>query len=246
MADSIQHLAVIMDGNGRWAQAKGLPRVAGHKEGLESVRSAIRSCQQYDIKHLTLFAFSSENWRRPKAEVSFLMELFVTAIKKELKELKERNVILRFVGDTSAFSNKLQRLIQEAEFQTAENTGLNVNVAVNYGGRWDIAQAARSIAGQVKAGELQLDDIDAELFAQHVCLSDIPEPDLLIRTSGELRISNFLIWQLAYSELYFTDCLWPDFRADEMTAAIEWFAGRKRRFGCTAEQMLDGMDQFSA
>ena len=243
MTDVIKHIAIIMDGNGRWAQAKGLPRVAGHKEGLESVRSVISDCQKHNIDNLTLFAFSSENWKRPKKEVGFLMDLFISAIKKELNELIKKNIRIHFVGDTTAFNSKLQHQMQQAEFQTTTNTGMNLNIAVNYGGRWDVVQAVQRIAEQVKAGTLEPVSINTDVFAEYLCLSDIPEPDLLIRTSGESRISNFLIWQLAYSELYFTNCLWPDFRSEEFTRAIEWFGGRKRRFGCTAEQIADIADR---
>lgn len=235
-----------MDGNGRWAQARGLPRAAGHKAGLESVRELMRGCEKHRIENLTLFAFSSENWRRPKSEVNVLMELFLSAIKDDLEEIAEKNIKLRFIGDITAFKMNLQEKIRQAESRTASNNGMYLNVAVNYGGRWDIAQAARKVSQQVAAGSLSVDDINADVFAKYLSLADSPEPELLIRTSGELRISNFLIWHLAYSELYFTDCLWPDFNQQELDKAIEWFGTRKRRFGRTAEQIDNQMEQLNA
>jgi undecaprenyl diphosphate synthase len=240
MSDPIKHLAIIMDGNGRWARSRGLPRTAGHKAGLNTVREVMRACEPHQIQNLTLFAFSSENWRRPKTEVKLLMDLFVTTLKKELAELVEKNIRVKFIGDTDAFEPRLKQRINQAEFETAGNTGMCLNIAVNYGGRWDIAQAARTIAYKIRAGELNPDDINADTFAGFLCLSDIPFPDLLIRTGGESRISNFLIWQLAYSELYFTDCLWPDFSRDEFDRAVEWYVGRQRRFGKTPEQVGPG------
>lgn len=229
-----------MDGNGRWARSRGLPRTAGHKAGLNTVREIMRACEPYQIQNLTLFAFSSENWRRPKTEVKLLMDLFVTTLKKELTELVEKNIRVKFIGDTDAFEPRLKQRINQAEFETAGNTGMRLNIAVNYGGRWDIAQAARTIAFKIRAGEMNPDDINTDTFAGFLCLSDIPFPDLLIRTGGESRISNFLIWQLAYSELYFTDCLWPDFSRDEFDRAVEWYVGRQRRFGKTPEQVGSG------
>ncbi len=237
MTASLKHLAIIMDGNGRWAKARGLPRTAGHKAGLKAVREVMQACEPYKIPNLTLFAFSSENWRRPKNEVKLLMDLFLTTIKKELSELIEKDVCVKFVGDTAAFEPRLQQRINEAQHETANNTGMRLNIAVNYGGRWDIAQAAKLLAYQVRDGELSPDDINVNTFANYISLSDIPDPDLLIRTGGEKRISNFLNWQVAYSELYFTDCLWPDFDRAELDLAIKWYAGRQRRFGKTSEQI---------
>ncbi len=207
MTTKLNHLAIIMDGNGRWAQSRGLLRGSGHKAGIRSVNRIMQGCHRHDIEHLTLFAFSSENWRRPKTEVGFLMDLFVTTIGKEISELVKNNVCLRFIGDVSAFDKRLQDSINDAVAKTADNTGLKLNLAVNYGGRWDIAQAAARIAAEVKVGQLEPADISAEKFADYVSMADMPDPDLLIRTGGEYRISNFLNWQLAYTELYFTECL---------------------------------------
>lgn len=236
MVRSVQHLAVIMDGNGRWAKARNLPRSAGHKAGLEAAREVIRGCEPHRISHLTLFAFSSENWRRPQGEVRLLLDLFVNTINRELDELAEKGIRLKFIGDTGAFEPRLRKSIERAEAQTEENDTLRLNIAVNYGGRWDIAQAAQQVARQVRDGRIEPEQIDTELFAGHLSLAGQPEPDLLIRTGGESRISNFLVWQLAYSELYFCDCLWPDFDPDQLQRAIDWFSGRQRRFGRTPEQ----------
>lgn len=237
MSILLKHLAIIMDGNGRWARSRGLPRTAGHKAGLNAVRAVMRACEPHNISNLTLFAFSSENWRRPRNEVRLLMDLFVSTIKNELAELVESNVCLKFIGDIDVFESRLKKSIQQAENETADKTGLRLNIAVNYGGRWDIVQAARHIAYNVSTGEIKPKDITTEIFSKYICLNDIPDPDLLIRTGGEYRISNFLNWQLAYSELYFTDCLWPDFNKDELDRAIAWYASRQRRFGKTPEQV---------
>ncbi|MBN1379444.1 MAG: di-trans,poly-cis-decaprenylcistransferase [Gammaproteobacteria bacterium] len=246
MKVSVGHLAIIMDGNGRWARLRGLPRTAGHKAGLNAVQGVMRACEPHQIRHLTLFAFSSENWRRPRKEVNLLMDLFVTTIKKELAELVKKNICLKFIGDIDAFELRLKQRIRQAEYETANNDGLHLNIAVNYGGRWDITQAAKKMAQRVQDGELQVDDINTDTFAGFLCLNEIPYPDLLIRTGGESRISNFLIWQLAYSELYFTDCLWPDFNADELAKAVDWYAGRQRRFGETPEQVSLGTGKSHA
>jgi undecaprenyl diphosphate synthase len=240
MPQTLQHLAIIMDGNGRWAQARGLPRSAGHKAGLDSVQVVLQGCERHTIGNLTLFAFSSENWRRPKTEVKLLMDLFITTLNKEVGKLNDKNARLRFIGDISVFDSRLQHSIQQAEHSTATNTGLNLNVAVNYGGHWDIAQAAAKLAEDVRLGKLTAADITPDKFGEYVCLSDMPAPDLLIRTGGECRISNFLNWQLAYTELYFTECLWPAFDAEQLDRAIAWYAGRQRRFGQTPEQVAAG------
>jgi len=232
-----RHIAIIMDGNGRWAKKRLLPRNAGHKAGVETVRRVIKLCGEHGIEALTLFAFSSENWQRPKQEVNLLMELFMTALQREIKSLHKNKVRLRFIGAREAFSDKLQKLIADAEKLTEHNTGLNLRVAANYGGRWDIVEAAKSIAKQVEQGTLRSEDINDSLFATHLCLADLPEPDLFIRTSGEKRISNYLLWQLAYTELYFTDTLWPDFDKDTFMQALEFFNNRQRRFGRTGEQV---------
>jgi len=232
-----RHIAIIMDGNGRWARARRLPRTAGHKKGVDTTSRIVQLCGEKGIKALTLFAFSSENWRRPQEEVSTLMELFMLALKREVKRLDKNNVRLRFIGDRSAFSQKLQDSIQESETLTACNTGLQLQIAANYGGRWDIVEAARSIAEDVLSGSLSLDEIDDQAINARISTSDIPEPDLFIRTGGEHRVSNFLLWQLAYSELFFTDVLWPEFSEVELDAAINSFANRQRRFGMTGEQV---------
>ncbi|MBD3608934.1 MAG: isoprenyl transferase [Gammaproteobacteria bacterium] len=232
-----RHVAIIMDGNGRWAEKRFMGRIAGHKAGVEAVRSVVRACSVRGIEALTLFAFSTENWKRPKDEVSWLMDMFLTALSKEVKKLHENNIRLRVIGDTSAFSDKLQQAINKAESLTQDNQGLNLNIAVNYGGRLDIAMAMQKIGRRIEAGELRADEVTPELIQQHVFLGDLPEPDLFIRTGGEERISNFLLWQLAYSELYFTDVLWPDFDNKAFDDALASFASRQRRFGRTGAQV---------
>jgi len=232
-----EHVAIIMDGNGRWANKRGLPRVAGHKAGVETVRAVIQACAEKGIKVLTLFAFSSENWRRPEKEVSLLMALFLAALQREVKKLHKNGVQLRIVGDVSAFDNKIQAQIKKSEELTKNNSKLVLNIAANYGGQWDITEAVKSLAKQVESGALKAEDISSDLINQNLSMSDLPEPDLFIRTGGEQRISNFLIWQLAYSELYFTDTLWPDFDREAFDVALDSFAGRQRRFGHTGEQI---------
>ena len=232
-----RHVAIIMDGNGRWARRRHLPRVAGHRVGLEAVRKTIKSCVHHGVEVLTLFAFSSENWRRPKEEVGLLMNLFMTALDSEVKKLHKNGVRLRVIGDVAGFSPELQQRIRAAEELTRENTVLSLNIAANYGGRWDITQACRSLAEDVAEGKLQSDAISEELLRSRLSLSDLPEPDLFIRTGGEQRISNFLLWQLAYTELYFTDLLWPAFDDKAFAEALDSFAGRQRRFGRTGEQV---------
>ncbi|HKJ76674.1 MAG TPA: polyprenyl diphosphate synthase [Gammaproteobacteria bacterium] len=235
-----RHVAVIMDGNGRWARQRGRPRVAGHKAGLESVRAMVRSCLEKGIGVLTLFAFSSENWRRPQEEVGLLMNLFMTALDHEVKKLHENGVRLRVIGDRSAFAPELQERIARAEERTRDNDALTLVVAANYGGRWDVTQASRAVARRVAAGEIDPEGIMPEDLQPHLCIADLPEPDLFIRTGGEQRISNFLLWQLAYTELYFTDTLWPDFQAAAFDEALASFASRQRRFGRTGEQVEQG------
>jgi undecaprenyl diphosphate synthase len=232
-----RHVAIIMDGNGRWAERRNQPRFMGHKAGVDAVRGVVQACAERRIEVLTLFAFSSENWRRPQQEVGLLMDLFVTALGREVKRLHKNNVQLRIIGAIEAFSPKLQQRIREAQEITKNNTGLKLVVAANYGGRWDIAEAARQLAHRVANGELQPDDITPEVMAGHIALHDLPEPDLFIRTGGEMRISNFLLWQLAYAEMYFTDILWPDFNAGVLDDALESFAKRQRRFGMTGKQI---------
>ena len=232
-----QHVVIVMDGNGRWAKKRLLPRTAGHHAGVKTTRKVVELCVERKLGALTIFAFSSENWRRPEQEVSSLMELFLSALQTEVKSLHEQQVRVRFIGDVSAFSQKLQDKIAQTVQLTANNTGLQLNIAVNYGGRWDIAQACVKIADKIQRGELRSDQINAQLINKYVSLADLPEPDLFIRTGGEQRISNFLIWQMAYTELYFTDLLWPDFDGKAFDEALQWFAGRQRRFGKTGEQI---------
>ena len=231
------HVAIIMDGNGRWAKQRGLPRIAGHKAGVTSLREIVKSCAALGIKALTVYAFSTENWKRPLSEVSRLMELFMTSLRKEIAELDKNNIRLRFIGNHRAFTDSLRDSIAKAQDMTRNNLGLQFVVAVNYGGRWDITNALCVMAGKIRAGELDVRDINEEMLGSFIALSDLPPPDLFIRTGGERRISNFLLWQLAYTELYFTDCLWPDFGPDQFAEALDWFAGRERRFGQTSEQL---------
>jgi undecaprenyl diphosphate synthase len=232
-----QHVAIIMDGNGRWASKRLLPRVAGHQQGAESVRAIVAASAKKGIKALTLFAFSSENWHRPKPEVDFLLSFLLRSLKNEIAELHKNNICLKVFGDKAAFSAEMQTSIEAAEAKTAQNSGLKLNIALNYGGRWDIVQATRLLSERVAKGELLAQDISEEMFQQTLSLSDCAEPDLLIRTSGEERLSNFLLWQLAYTELYFTDTLWPDFREPEFDKALEAYANRVRRFGQSPEQL---------
>ena len=232
-----RHVAIIMDGNGRWAIRRRLPRFAGHKAGVETVRAVVRACGEKGIEVLTLFAFSSENWRRPQDEVGLLMGLFMTALEQQVRKLHEHNIRLQIIGDRCAFSRTLQERIEAGESLTRANTGLNLVIAANYGGRWDMIEAARTIASRVHAGELNPDQVSPELVRSLLSLSDLPEPDLFIRTGGEKRVSNFLLWQLAYTELYFTDTLWPDFDRLAFEAALASFAARQRRFGRTGDQV---------
>lgn len=235
-----QHVAVIMDGNGRWAYRQHLPRVAGHRRGAEVVREMVQSFVDLNIPYLTLFAFSTENWRRPPLEVRLLMNLFRLLLKREARKLHENGVRLRIIGDRSALERDILQLIEEAESLTQNNTRLQLNLAVNYGGRWDIAQATRAAIAALQSADLNLQELDEQDIARHLSLADGPEPDLLIRTGGEERISNFLIWQLAYTEFYFTDTLWPDFDRASLEHALHSFAHRQRRFGRTGDQVLEG------
>jgi len=232
-----RHVAIIMDGNGRWANKKNLPRYMGHREGVKAVRRIVTACQHRGIEVLTLFAFSSENWRRPKTEVGLLMDLFVHTLKKEVNRLDRNGVCMRFIGNRTAFDPKLRSLMEAAEQQTAHNKRLTLVIAANYGGRWDLAEATRRLAAKAVAGELDVEDIDSDALGAELCIADLPAPDLFIRTGGEQRISNFLLWQLAYTELYFTDLLWPDFAATAFEEALRSFAGRQRRFGQTGDQI---------
>ena len=231
-----RHVAIIMDGNGRWARKRLLPRVAGHRAGITPVRLCIEQCVRQGIAALTLFAFSSENWARPPEEVGSLMGLFLDALDRELDELHGSGVRLRFIGERGNLSAVLQQRIAAAEARTAGNTRLALQIAVSYGGRWDLLEAARRLAQRCADGTLTPQDIDESALAAELSIAELPDPDLFIRTGGEQRISNFLLWNLAYTELYFTDQLWPDFDAAGFQAALDWFAGRNRRFGLTGEQ----------
>ena len=226
-----------MDGNGRWARKRSLPRHAGHRSGVKSVRDIVRNSARRGVEYLTLFAFSSENWRRPEEEVGMLMSLFLEALRREVAELHKNNVRLRFIGERERLDSKLIEKISKAEALTAENTGLRLQVAVAYGGRWDIVEAARSVASKVASGEIAADSVDEATFAAELQLGAIPDPDLLIRTGGEQRISNFLLWNLAYAELWFSDVLWPDFGEAEFESALAYYSQRQRRYGHTGEQL---------
>ncbi|MDO6610214.1 isoprenyl transferase [Shewanella sp. 1_MG-2023] len=232
-----KHVAIIMDGNGRWAQQQGKPRVFGHKAGVKAVRRAVSVASQLGIESLTLFAFSSENWRRPDKEVSLLMELFFSVLQREIKLLHNNQVRLNIIGDISRFSARLQKQIDKAQQQTAGNTGLVLNVAANYGGRWDILQAAQKLADKVAQGEIESSELTEETLNQQLCMNEQNEVDLMIRTGGDYRISNFILWQAAYAELVFTETLWPDFNEQAFKDALAVFASRQRRFGLTGSQI---------
>ena len=231
------HVAIIMDGNGRWATKRLLPRSAGHARGVQSVRNIVEACGLTGVRYLTLFAFSSENWRRPAEEVSLLMRLFMQALEKEVNKLRDQGVRLRVVGDVSHFDQALQDRIRDAESRTAHNDKLNLTIAANYGGRWDILQATRKMLQFHPDLARDPAQITEDVLSEHLSMSWAPEPDLFIRTGGEQRISNFLIWQLAYTELYFTDCFWPDFDKHELQKSFDWYRMRERRFGRTSEQL---------
>lgn len=233
-----KHVAIIMDGNGRWAKRRFLPRIAGHKGGLEAVRATVKACAEKKIDVLTLFAFSSENWQRPQPEVDALMGLFITALNQEVKKIHKNNVQLRVIGNVANLNAELQEAISKAEQLTAQNTGLKLVIAVDYGGHWDITNALKHMAMSVLNGDLQIADITPAAITGFLSTKDLPMPDLLIRTSGEQRISNFLLWQLAYTELYFTETLWPDFDAKALEQALEFYAQRDRRFGSTTPESL--------
>jgi len=235
--DVPRHVAIIMDGNGRWATQRRLPRVAGHAKGVEAVRATVEACALRGVEFLTLFAFSSENWRRPAEEVSLLMRLFVTALEREVAQLRANGIRLRVIGDLSAFEPRLRRLIAQAEARTASNRRLTLTVAANYGGRWDILQATQSMLRAQPELAVDPDRIGEQALSPHLAMAYAPEPDLFVRTGGEQRISNFLLWQLAYTELYFTDTFWPDFDAAALDRAIESFRRRERRFGRTSAQV---------
>ena len=231
------HVCIIMDGNGRWAKKRLMPRNFGHRKGVETTRRMVAFFAQAEVKHLTLFAFSSENWNRPEEEVSSLMELFMQSLQKYTGELHDQGIRIRFIGNRSVFSDSLQQQIEATETKTFNNSTMILNIAANYGGHWDIVNAARVLVRQVQAGELEVANIDEQVFKRELALGDSPAPDLFIRTGGEQRISNFLLWQLAYAEFYFSDRLWPDFADADARAALDEYARRQRRYGKTGEQI---------
>ncbi|HLX11448.1 MAG TPA: isoprenyl transferase [Bacteroidota bacterium] len=233
------HIAIIMDGNGRWAKQRGLPRIAGHHEGVESVRDAVEACGQLGVGYLTLYAFSTENWKRPEDEVSMLMRLLMHALRDETDKLHRNNVSVHAIGEITALPQAVRDELLEAIDRTRNNTGLNLYLALSYSGRWDLTRAVRSIADEVKSGALSPDKIDDKVIEHHLSTKDVPDPDLLVRTSGEFRISNFLLWQLAYSEIVISDCFWPDFRRGNLYDAIRLYQQRERRFGLVSEQVTD-------
>ncbi|MBL4799164.1 MAG: isoprenyl transferase [Oleispira sp.] len=235
-----RHVAVIMDGNNRWAKKRFMPGVAGHKAGVDAVRAVVETSVEQGVEVLTLFAFSSENWRRPEQEVNALMQLFIVALEREVKKLHKNNIRLMIMGDKTAFQQKIQDLISKAEQLTADNDRMTLVIAANYGGQWDIANAAKRIAQDVEAGKLKAEDITEQVFHKYTWLNELPAPDLMIRTGGEERISNFMLWQTAYSEFYFSDALWPDFKQQEYKKALAAFANRVRRFGRTDDQLTKG------
>ncbi len=233
-----RHIAIILDGNGRWATQRLLPRAAGHRKGVEAVRATVEGCARRGVEFLTLFAFSSENWRRPAEEVSLLMRLFLSALQREVKQLNRNGIRLRIVGDLARFEPRLQKMIADAEASTADNTRMTLTIAANYGGRWDILQASNALMRERAQAGTPLDaPIEESDLARHLSVAYAPEPDLFIRTGGEQRISNFLLWQLAYTELYFCDCFWPEFNEERLAEAIAWYAQRERRFGRTSRQI---------
>lgn len=231
-----QHIAIIMDGNGRWAKKKHLPRSAGHRAGVETAKKTIRWCAERGIKMLTLFAFSSENWQRPEGEITDLMGLLLKALQQDINELHQNNVRFNMIGDDTQLSDRLKKAIFDAQDLTRNNTGLTLSVAINYGGRWDILQATRRISEKVKLGQLKEKDINETTLKEHLSTATLMDPDLFIRTSGELRISNFLLWQMAYTELFFTDIFWPEFDESTLETALAFFAARERRFGAVGEK----------
>ena len=233
------HIAIIMDGNGRWARSRRLPRRLGHQEGLKALRRAVENCGHLKVKFLTVFAFSSENWNRPETEIRRLMELFLQALDKEIASLHKNNVRVRFIGDLTAFSTEMQHKMAQAEQLTGNNDQLYFNIACNYGGRWDITQACKALSHDVEHGTLRAEDIDETTLSSYLSLAGMPDPDMLIRTGGEQRLSNFLLWQMAYCELYFSDILWPDFDDQSLATAIKAFRHRERRFGRTSDQVSE-------
>lgn len=236
-----EHVAIIMDGNGRWASRRGLPRAAGHRSGAQAVRAIVESAREQNVKTLTLFAFSSENWKRPRTEVRVLLDLFRRAIRREIAAMHDNGVRLCFIGQRDHFSEALQREMRDAEHLTRANGAIDLVIAIDYGGRWDVVQAARHLAEECCAGRLDPHAIDEQALARHTALAGFSDPDLFIRTGGERRVSNFLLWDLAYSELYFSDTLWPDFDSDSLAQAIDWFGQRQRRFGQLPQTAVPGL-----
>lgn len=232
-----KHVAIIMDGNGRWAKSKGLDRIYGHKEGVDSVDKVMEAASNLGVKYITLYAFSTENWNRPQTEVSALMEILSEALKKYIEKISKNNVRIVVIGDKSRLSQVTLNNLTDAEKMTQGNTGLTMVLAISYSSRWEIVEAVKRIVSEAKSGDLNVDEIDESVFSNHLATAGIPDPDLLIRTSGELRISNFLMWQLSYSELYFTSTSWPDFKQDQFFEAIIDYQKRERRFGKTSEQL---------
>ncbi|OED38315.1 di-trans,poly-cis-decaprenylcistransferase [Chromatiales bacterium (ex Bugula neritina AB1)] len=239
MSNLPEHIAIIMDGNGRWARQSSLPRSSGHQAGVKTIRQVVEHCARLRIGALTVYAFSSENWQRPEKEVSFLMELFVRALRSEVDKLHENNIAVRFIGELDVFPQALRDEIRTATEKTADNTGMRFNIAVNYGGRREMTRALTAVCSDVQKGILDSSEIDEQLITRYTWLADVPEPDLFIRTGGEQRLSNFLLWHLAYTELFFTNTLWPDFSVAELDEAIAHFTQRQRRFGQTGEQVED-------
>ncbi|MFZ1729345.1 MAG: isoprenyl transferase [Bacteroidota bacterium] len=233
------HIAIIMDGNGRWAKSRGKHRVTGHREGVRSVREIVESCARINVNYLTLYTFSTENWKRPKEEVSTLMRLLVSSLKSELDSLHENNIRLMTMGELTRLPEDAQKEVHRSVARTAENTGLTLNLALSYSGRWDIMRAMKKIAMEARSGRISPEDVDERLISSFLSTAHLPDPDLLIRTSGELRLSNFLLWELAYTELYISDRFWPDFRTHELCEAIRSFQGRERRFGQVSEQLKE-------
>lgn len=237
LLDKPKHVVIVMDGNGRWAKSRGTARMKGHLAGAKAAKATISHASKIGIKCLSLFAFSSENWMRPKKEVSFLLDLVIKTLTNEMKELHENNVKLVFTGSRREFSNSFCKTLENAERLTQDNSGMLLNVVINYGGRWDILQASKNLMLKCQNENIAIEEVDEHMFTQQLCLADMPEPDLFIRTSGEYRLSNFFLWQLAYAELYFTSTFWPDFNNTEFDKAIDWFCNRERRFGQTSEQL---------
>jgi len=241
-----RHVAIVMDGNGRWAEKRNKHRTFGHKAGVDAVRASVSYARKTGIESLTLFAFSSENWKRPKDEISILMELFSLVLKSEVKKLHKNNIKLKVIGDINGFDTKLRKKIADAENLTSHNTALTLNIAANYGGRWDIVQATKSIAQRVHDKKINVDEITEQTIESHLSTTGLPQLDLLIRTGGDHRLSNFLLWQCAYAEFYFSESLWPDFDQSMFQSAVDDYAQRQRRFGQTGEQIMVGSDESKA